>query len=395
MRAEPETRSGQAGPPPAVVSDGAIAFFRREETRGAVPTTRLSVSGLPLRGRAGQTGCTPMLAALLTTGFFAVTAVFARRAALALGATAANFWRLLLATAVLGVWSALAGRGFGVAWGWFFLGGLAGFGLGGLAMFHSLPRAGSNLSTLTVQCGSVAVALAGEWLWLGTAPTAHQLVCIGVIVTGVLLGLAPRGLPQFEPRQLKLGAALAALSACGQGVGQVLSRKAFAVARELGQPVDPVTAAFERGVAGLLVAALALAVVMAWRRQARGGAYGGNGPDTKADPTDGIGECAAAVIPRSSAFSVQPSVLRHAWPWVALNALTGPILGVVCLQWALRSTPAGVVQSVVALAPLLTAPLAWRLGESVPRGRYFLGAGLAVAATAALFWSDVARWWAT
>lgn len=46
-----------------------------------------------------------MLAALLTAGFFAATAVFARRAALALGPTAANCARLALAAALLGAWS--------------------------------------------------------------------------------------------------------------------------------------------------------------------------------------------------------------------------------------------------------------------------------------------------
>lgn len=336
-----------------------------------------------------------MLAALLTTGLFAVTAVFARRAALALGATAANFWRLALATVVLGIWAALAGCGLGVAWGWFFLGGVAGFGLGGLAMFHSLPRAGSNLSTLMVQCGSVAVALAGEGLWLGTVPTGHQLVCIGVILAGVLLGLAPSGLPEFAPRQLKIGAALAALSSCGQGVGQVLSRHAFAVARGQGEAVDPGTAAFERGVAGVAVAALALGAVWAWRttnrvkgerRCAQASARQAGGEDC------GCGS-ALAPTPQLAGYSFQFSALRRAWPWVVLNAATGPVLGVVCLQWALRSTPAGVVQSVVALAPLLTAPVAWRLGEAVPRARYFAGAGVAVAATVALFAPEVVRWW--
>ena len=334
-----------------------------------------------------------MLAALLTTVFFAVTAVFARRAALALGPTAANFWRLSLATVVLGVWTALAGRGFGVGWGWFFLSGVAGFGLGGLAMFHSLPRAGSNLSTLTVQCGSVVVALSGEWLWLGTAPTAYQLGCIAAILAGVLLGLAPRGLPQFEPRQLKIGAALAALSACGQGVGQVLSRKAFAVARAQGEVLDPATTAFERVVPGLLVAAVALVVVWVWRRRVRVGI--GSGPDARSDPAGGIGGRGPAAFPSSSAFSLQSSAFFRAWPWVVLNTLTGPVLGVVCLQWALRSTPAGVVQAVVALAPLLTAPMAWRLGETVPRLRYFVGAGLAVAATVTLFRPEMALWWAS
>ena len=46
-------------------------------------------------------------------------------------------------------------------------------------------------------------------------------------------------------------------------------------------------------------------------------------------------------------------------------------------------------QSIIATAPLFTAPLAWRLGEYLPRGRYFAGALLAVAGTVSLFWP----WW--
>ena len=29
-----------------------------------------------------------------------------------------------------------------------------------------------------------------------------------------------------------------------------------------------------------------------------------------------------------------------AGPWILANALTGPVLGVTCFQWALRTTPA-------------------------------------------------------
>ena len=33
---------------------------------------------------------------------------------------------------------------------------------------------------------------------------------------------------------------------------------------------------------------------------------------------------------------------------MSANALCGPVLGVACFQWALRSTPAGIVQPIVA-----------------------------------------------
>ena len=317
-----------------------------------------------------------MLAALLTTGFFAATAVFARRAALVLGATAANCWRLALAAVLLGVWSLFFGHGFGAAFGWCFVSGLVGFGLGGLLMFQALPRAGTNLANLTVQCGAAVVALAVEWAWLGVPVPPAQLLCCAVILGGVVLGLAPRSFPQFAPRVLLLGAGLAALSAVGQGVGQVLSRKAFAVLRAEGVKADPGTVTFERVLAGLLVAVVALAVARWWRRA--------NAADTEVGPPAGK---AAPIENRQSKIGS----LRAAAPWVLLNTLTGPVLGVTCLQWALSQPqlPAGVTQSIVAAAPLLTAPLAWQLGEDLPRARYFAGALLAVAGTASLFWP----WW--
>jgi drug/metabolite transporter (DMT)-like permease len=302
-----------------------------------------------------------MLAALLTTAFFATTAVFARRAALVLGSTAANFWRLLLAAVLLGAWTLLFGHGFGVAFGWFFVSGLVGFGLGGLLMFHALPRAGANLANLTVQCGSAVVALVVEWTWLGTSLSGERLVCIAVILGGVILGLAPRSFPQFSARQLAIGAGFAVLSAVGQGVGQVLSRKAFKAAGGLSQ-VDPGTATFERALAGLLIAAAALLVVWVITRF---GTANGRPVENRQAKIENA---------------------RAAAPWVLLNTLTGPVLGVSCLQWALSQAHAGLVQSIVATAPLLTAPLAWKLGEDLPRARYFAGAVLAIAGTVALWW---------
>lgn len=283
-----------------------------------------------------------MLGALGTLLFFAVTPVFARRAAVLLGSLRANFWRLLVATVLLGAWAHLAGRGAGgAAFGWFFVGGVVGFGIGGVAMFQSLPRLGSNLSTLIVQCGSAIVAAGVEWQWLGTRLTAAQLVCVALTLAGIVLGLLPRSLPRVSPADWASGLAWAVLSAAGQGVGAVISRKAFATAAAFGEVMDPGTAAYQRALGGLLVAAVV--VILFVRRS----------PD-----------------PTTSAPA--------AWPWVTANALTGPVLGVTCFQWALRSTPAGIVQPIVAAAPLLTIPFAAWLEGSRPRGSYYFGAVLAV-----------------
>ncbi|PTX95518.1 DMT family transporter [Opitutus sp. ER46] len=283
-----------------------------------------------------------MLGALATTFLFALTPVFAHRAARLLGSLRANFWRLLVATSLLGAWAHFAGRGLhGPAVGWFVFGGIAGFGVGGVAMFQSLPRLGSNLSTLIVQCVSAVVAAGVEWLWLGTGLTAVQLACAALTLLGVALGLLPRSLPRRSPREWTAGVAWALVSALGQGVGVVISRKAFAVAATHHVLTDPGTAAYLRALGGLGVAA----VTMCWLLRRR-------------TPT--------------------PPAASSATPWVAANALTGPVLGVTCFQWALRTTPAGIVQPIVAAAPLLTIPFAAWLEGSRPRAPYYAGAVLAV-----------------
>jgi len=288
-----------------------------------------------------------MIGAFGTLLCFAVTPVFARRAALLLGSLRANFWRLVVATLLLGFWAHWAGQGTGTAaFGWFFLGGVVGFGLGGVAMFQSLPRLGSNLSTLIVQCGSAVAAAAVEWLWLGTRLTPVQLACATLTLAGIAIGLLPRSLPRVDASAWRSGVSWALVSALGQGVGAVLSRKAFATAAAWHQSVDPGTAAYQRALGGLLVAAL---VVLAVRPH-----------------------------------QPSPAPAGRAWPWVFGNALTGPVLGVTFFQWALRSTPAGIVQPIVAAAPLLTIPFAARLEGSRPRASYYVGAVLAVAGVAGL-----------
>lgn len=292
-----------------------------------------------------------MIGALGTLIFFAVTPVFANRAAQLLGSLRANCWRLLLAAVVLGAWAHAAGRGLGgVALPWFVLGGVVGFGVGGVAMFQSLPRIGATLSTLIVQCGSAIVAAIVEWLWLGTTLSAVQLGFVGATLTGVAIGLLPRSLARPDPGAWWPGVAWAVVSAAGQGVGAVISRKAFAVAAATHSFVDPGTAAYQRVLGGLAVAVLAL---LATRRSAE--------------------------VPR---------LVGTAWPWVSANALTGPVLGVTCYQWALRTTPAGIVQPIVAAAPLLTIPFAAWIEGTRPRGAYYVGAVLAVAGVGGLMLSS-------
>jgi drug/metabolite transporter (DMT)-like permease len=299
-----------------------------------------------------------MIGALATTLLFACNAIFANRSAKRLGSNVANLARLTVAVVLLGAWAHWGGQGLrGASFPWFFVSGLVGFGLGGVAMFQALPRLGSALSMLIVQCGSAVIAATVEWGWLGTRLTPMQLALIAVTLVGVALGLMPRSLPAVPAGVLRAGVAWAFLSAGGQGFGAVLSRKAFRVAALAGESPDPATTAYQRALAGLCVAGLVVLVVRLLRRRC---------PATPAAPA-----------PRA--------MVGRAWPWVLANALCGPVLGVTCFQWALSTTPAGIVQPIVATAPLLTIPLAWWLEHLRPRPLYYLGTLIAVAGVAGLF----------
>ncbi len=290
-----------------------------------------------------------MTGALGTLLLFALTPVFANCAAQRLGSLPANFWRLLVAAVGLGAWAHSFGRGWGGgAFGWFFAGGVVGFGIGGVAMFQSLPRLGSALSTLIVQCAAAVVAAGTEWLWLGTSLSGPQLLCATATLAGVVIGLLPQSLPRVSPLAWRAGLAWALLSAVGQGVGAVMSRRAFLAAAGQQERIDPGSAAYQRALGGLLIAALA------WWLAAKRGDGG---------------------------IARRPG---RAWPWVGANALTGPVLGVTCYQWALRTMSAGVVQPMVAAAPLLTIPFAAWLEGTRPRATYYVGAVLAVAGVGGL-----------
>jgi drug/metabolite transporter (DMT)-like permease len=284
-----------------------------------------------------------MFGAIGTALCFALTPVFANRSASRLGSISANFWRLVIAAIALGLWAVFFGSGLrSAAWSWFFMGGIAGFGVGGVSMFLSLPRLGSSLSTLIVQCFSALTAAAIEFAWLGTSLTGSQMTWAGLTLAGVAIGLLPRSLVRASPERFRAGVGWALLSAAGQGAGAVFSRKAFAVAASLHERVDPGTAAYHRALGGLAFGGIVLAIV---------------------------------------AFSGRARPLRdfRSWPWVLGNALTGPILGVTCFQWALRTTPAGLVQPIVAIAPLLTVPFAiWIERAASPRLSYYAGAILAI-----------------
>jgi uncharacterized membrane protein len=296
-----------------------------------------------------------MLFAFLTTLLWSLSAVSARKLVDWLGSTLANFARLLLATALLALWAFTAGHGAeGRGFWWFFASGVAGFGLGDIALYFALGRLGSRLTILLTQTLAAPIAALVEWLWLGTTLTPWELLCGAGVLAGVALALVPKDNAHIAGPRLSSGIVWGVLAAAGQGLGAVISRKAFALSAAGGLTIDGGTAAFQRILGGILLGAL---VWWLLRRH----------PEEK--PMGALGE--ALHHPRFLGV-------------LLAGALFGPVVGVACYQWALATAPSGVVLPIVALCPIVIIPFSYWLEGDRPRPRSLLGGVAAVGCAIAL-----------
>ncbi len=289
------------------------------------------------------------------TFLWAGSTVCAWRSSKLIGGAEANFWRLALSVGVLAVWANTAGRGlFGDAFPIFILSGVIGIGMGDTAMFQSLPRLGSRRTSLLLNCLTPPFGALIEWLWLGTTLKPGQMACGAIILAGVALALSSGDHLQLTRRNLAIGVGACAAAALAGALGAVLSRKGYALAEAAHQPLDGGTAAFQRQLGGLLVAAVWLLLV---RHREIKLHLAGVGPET----------------------SVGVRKWKAVWPWVVANGLLGQTLGVSFYQVALEQLPTGIVLSISALTPLTIIPLARIVEGERPTRHSLLGSAIAVA----------------
>lgn len=298
-----------------------------------------------------------MLPAFLTAFFFALNGTCASYSVRALGSVRANVGRLAVAAVILGLFAHTVGNGFASAsTGWFLLSGLIGMGIGDLGVYGALPLLGSRLTVLMTQCLAAPIAALGEWWWLGTTLTTTQILWGLLILAGVAVAISPS---KSSPPRVKIkpiGFALGLLAAAGQGFGALVSRKGVDVATAAGEVAQTATfglnAAYHRILAGFVFAAL-------W----------------------GLALRAANRLPPAP---TPPAPFKKAFGLTVANGLAGPVLGVGCYQWALATTPSGLVLPIVATAPLISIPIAYWLENDRPTRRAIIGGVVAVAGCIAL-----------
>jgi drug/metabolite transporter (DMT)-like permease len=295
-----------------------------------------------------------MLAALLTTLLFATSAVCGFRTAKQIGGIEANFWRITLATIFLTGWAFTFGSGFAGAPGWFMLSGLFGIGLGDTAYFQSLLRLGTRRTVLLCQCLTAPFSALVEWVWLGNRLHLAEIACIAVILAGVVIVLAPDDHLKISPRDWKIGVTACVFGAIAAAFANVIIRKAFEVAHADGIDPDAGTTGYQRMIGGFWIPAIALFVFKGRSAHEHGG------------------------LMEERTFRVARDKWSRLWPWLLVNALAGQTLGVTCMQWALKTTPAGIVAAIIATTPIILLPMTRFLENEKITHRSLLGALTAV-----------------
>lgn len=267
-----------------------------------------------------------MIASLLTAFLFSCSGICGQRSAQALGPLRANAIRLGIATILLGVVTMLVAPVpmASPAMPWLLVSGLIGFGAGDISLFLAYPHLGARLTLLINLCAAPIFGAAGEWLLIGTRPTASQAIFCAIIVAGVVIALSSQiRLPRAAKAHLGTGLTAAIGAGAGQGIGATFTRLAKSKALEAGDHFTGISEAFVRVVPGFLLSVLVWKIVSWLKRE-----------------------------------SEAESRNRNWSPWVVGAALFGPVLGVSCFQWALGQQTSAVVLSITATTPIIVIPMA-------------------------------------
>jgi len=259
------------------------------------------------------------------------------------GSVPVNFWRILIAFLLL---AAAGGVTRGLVfpidatahqWTWLLLSGLIGFFVGDITLFRAFVLMGARLTTL-VACTAPIFSLAAETVTLRSAPPgAWHLLGVVVTVAGVAWVVLERREAGRAHHASLRGVLLAVAGAAGQGVGAVLTAKAFEPGR-----YD----AFAAGQIRMLAAIVAFACFVALTRRVR---------DT------------LAVLHNGPAMGL-----------LSLGAFWGPFAGVTLFIQSLHYVSPSTTQTITSLVPILIIPFAIVIRRERVSARAVLGGCIAV-----------------
>ncbi|GLH73568.1 hypothetical protein GETHLI_20700 [Geothrix limicola] len=286
-------------------------------------------------------------AALLTAACWALNSVCFTVAGRRVGSASVNLGRLLMAlAAMILVHQVALGSPFplqaGAArLGWLGASGLIGFALGDAVLFEAFVLIGARLSMLLMTLSPIFSALLA-WMFFRQSLSLAKILAMVVTLAGIAWVVWDGGEQEAHPH-LWRGILLGIGGAFGQSVGMIFSL--FGLAGGF----SPISANLIRVSAGTI----ALLLYFGATGRLRG---------TLGSMRDG----------RATAF-------------IALGALTGPVLGVVLSLIAISRSSMGVAATLMSLSPVILLPVSHFTFKEKVGGHAILGTLLALAGAAALF----------
>ncbi|MFG6093773.1 DMT family transporter [Leptothoe sp. ISB3NOV94-8A] len=202
--------------------------------------------------------------------------------------------------------------------------GVVGIGLGDTAYFATVNTLGARQALLLEMLAPPMAALM-SLVFLQEQLSALACLGMGLTLAGIIWVVSERS-PQVQSTRSKAaitrGILLGIMAALGQSIGSVLSRAALA-----DTAVDPLWSSLLRLSAGLVC----IGGLLLWRRQEQ--------------------------------VFMRPS--GRLLGGVAIAAFFGTYLAIWLQQVALKYSPAGIAQSLLAMSPIMVIPMALVIGERV------------------------------
>ena len=292
-----------------------------------------------------------------------ITAWFAAKASLRVGAMVTNVLRLVLATLFLGVllWVTI-GRPYPVyadkdTWLWLGLSALVGYVFGDYCLFNCYLYIGPRFGQLLMTLAPPMAAIAG-WIMLGETLGWKSILAMAVTLSGIAISILSRDGGHHFKLDLPLKGVLLGIGAgVGQGVGLVLSKigmqyYAAAIPADAPQAIEgmlPFASTMMRAIVG------------------------------------GIGFFAILLLQKD--FGKLCSAVRDpvAMKYATIITLFGPAIGVSLSLMAVRYANAGIASTLMALTPVLILVPEVLIDKKRIRFKEIAGLAVSIAGVALFF----------
>ncbi len=288
------------------------------------------------------------LAALGTAFCWTITALAFETASRKVGSVAVNIIRLVMALALLAVFSYFR-RGLWLptdatmhAWYWLILSGLVGFVIGDLFLFKSFTMIGSRLSMLIMTLVPPISAILG-WIVMGETMSWLGISGMFLTISGIALVIFQKqhkdGTRIKYPLQ---GLFFAFMGAVGQAGGYILSKYGMG-------NYDPFAATQIRVIAGVFGFAILVSFFKRW----------------------------------TSVYNAT----KHKKPMMLmlLGATFGPFIGVSLSLMALQYTSTGIASTIMAITPILIIPPTLLIFKQPVTWKEVVGATISVVGVSLFF----------